>query len=81
MLGRTSDVSYEGVTILLRVPIELASEEATEIFLTQGEEEIVLRARPIHTQPWRDSSRVGFKVVHVERGEQKWHQLCYVPSW
>lgn len=83
MLGRIRDVSYEGLAVLLRSPIEVTSEDAAAIHiaLTQGEEKIVLRAQPVHVQPRANSSRVGFKIILVERGEQKWHHLCYVPSW
>ena len=83
ILGRTSDVSWEGITVSLNAPIELNPEEAVDIFITpQGEEEeIVLRVQPIHAEPWRNLSKVGFKVVRVEHGEHTWHQFCYVPSW
>ena len=81
MLGRIRDASCEGLAVLLSSPVDLIREELVAIHFARQEEEIVLRARPVQARPWIDSSRVGFQIVHVERGQQEWTQLCYVPSW
>lgn len=81
MLGRIRDVSCEGLAVLLRSPSDLTRKELVAIHFAQQEKTIVLRARPVQARPWLDSSRVGFQIVHVERGQQEWNQLCYVPSW
>jgi hypothetical protein len=81
MLGRIKDVSYEGVAITVRSPMDFTPGESVAICFAQQEEEIVLRAQPVQARPWMDSSRVGFQIMRVEQGQQTWKQLCYLPSW
>src|SRR5229473_1674786 len=75
--GKTVDVSYAGVGVLLSEAVDVNVE-----VLVQMPEGIQLRARPVYRQ--RENSErylVGCKIELIERGEQQWMNLCYVPRW
>jgi hypothetical protein len=77
VLGKTVDVSYAGVGVLLSEAVDVNVE-----VLVQVPEGIQLRARPVYHQ--RENSErylVGCKIELIERGEQQWMNLCYVPRW
>jgi hypothetical protein len=50
--------------------------------LVQMPEGIRLRARPVYLR-LENSERylLGCKIERIERGEQQWLNLCYVPRW
>ena len=76
--GRTVDVSYAGIAVLLSEPVEV-NEEA-KIQLPEG---IRLQVRPVYLQQ-EDGEElwlVGNKIEFIEQGEQQWTNLCYVPRW
>src|SRR3989442_1468476 len=75
--GRTVDVSYAGVGVLLSEAVDVNVEA-----LVQMPEGIRLRAQPVYLQQ-ENSERylVGCKIELIERGEQQWLNLCYVPRW
>jgi hypothetical protein len=77
VLGKTVDVSYAGVGVLLSETVDVNVE-----VLVQAPEGIQLRARPVYLQQ-ENSERylVGCKIELIERGEQQWLNLCYVPRW
>jgi hypothetical protein len=78
--GITNDVSLRGVGIMFRSFIELAlNEENVQIRMPEEPEEIVLRARPVRSQPWIYGSLIGFKVELIESGGGRWKALCDVP--
>ncbi|HZC68484.1 MAG TPA: PilZ domain-containing protein [Nitrospirales bacterium] len=75
--GRTVDVSYAGVGFLLSEAVDVNAE-----VVVQMPEGIQLRARPVYLQ--QDNGEkylVGCKIEFIERGEQQWMNLCYVPRW
>ena len=75
--GRTVDVSYTGVGVLLSEPVEVNVE--AKIQLPEG---IKLQVRPVYLQ--REDGElclVGNKIEFIEQGEQQWMNLCYVPRW
>jgi len=76
-LGKTVDVSYAGVGVLLSETVDVNVE-----VLVQVPEGIQLRVRPVYHKP-ENSERylVGCKIELIERGEQQWLNLCYVPRW
>jgi hypothetical protein len=76
-LGKTVDVSYAGVGVLLSETVDVNVE-----VLVQVPEGIQLRARPVYLHQ-ENSERylVGCKIELIERGEQQWMNLCYVPRW
>ena len=76
-LGKTVDVSYAGVGVLLSETVDMNVE-----VLVQVPEGIQLRVRPVYHQ-LENSERylVGCKIELIERGEQQWLNLCYVPRW
>jgi hypothetical protein len=76
-LGKTVDVSYAGVGVLLSEAVDVNVE-----VLVQVPEGIQLRVRPVYRQE-ENSERylVGCKIELIERGEQQWMNLCYVPRW
>ena len=76
-LGKTVDVSYAGVGVLLSEAVDMNVE-----VLVQVPEGIQLRVRPVYQQ-LENSERylVGCKIERIERGEQQWLNLCYVPRW
>jgi hypothetical protein len=75
--GRTADVSYAGVGILLSEAIDVNVE-----ILVQIPNGIWLRARPVyHQEDKGDRFHVGCKIEFIEREEQQWINLCYVPRW
>lgn len=77
VLGKTIDIAYGGVGVLLPEAIELTEEARIQI-----PEGIWLRVRPIHIQQENSEEyRVGCKIERIERGEDRWRQLCYVPRW
>jgi hypothetical protein len=77
VLGKTVDVSYAGVGVLLSEAVDVNVE-----VLVQAAEGIQLRVRPVYHQK-ENSGRylVGCKIELMERGEQQWMNLCYVPRW
>jgi hypothetical protein len=77
VLGKTVDVSYAGIGVLLSEAVDVNVE-----VLVQVPEGIQLRVRPVYHQP-ENSERhlVGCKIELIERGEQQWMNLCYVPRW
>jgi hypothetical protein len=76
-LGKTVDVSYAGIGVLLSETVDVNVE-----VLVQVPEGIQLRVRPVYHQ-LENSERylVGCKIELIERGEQQWMNLCYVPRW
>jgi hypothetical protein len=77
VLGKTVDVSNAGVGVLLSEAVDVNVE-----VLVQVPEGIQLRARSVYHQK-ENSERylVGCKIELIERGEQQWMNLCYVPRW
>ncbi len=75
--ARAVDVSYAGVGVLLSEAVDVNAE-----VLIQIPEGIQLRVRPVYHQ-LENSERylVGCKIELIERGEQQWMNLCYVPRW
>jgi len=70
-------VSYAGVGILLSEAVDVNVE-----VLIQVPEGIQLRVRPLYLE--RENAQnyhVGCKIEFIERGEQQWMNLCYVPRW
>jgi len=77
VLGKTVDVSYAGVGVLLSEAVDVNDE-----ILVQVPEGIWLRARPVYLQQENgERCLVGCKIERIERGEQQWMNLCYVPRW
>lgn len=77
--GKTIDVSYAGVGVLLSEPIDVNVEAKVQI-----PDGIGLRVRPVYLQQEHDNGArylIGCKIELVERGEQQWLNLCYVPRW
>ena len=75
--GKTVDVSYAGVGVLLSEAVGVNVE--AQLQMPEG---ISLRVRPVHLQEENTQHfRVGCKIELVERGEQQWMNLCYVPRW
>ena len=79
--GKTVDVSYDGMSMLLPAAIELTETASVEI-----PKRIRLRVRPVYTQPvftHEESTqyRVGFKVQLIEQGNREWTNLCHVVHW
>ena len=77
VLGKTVDVSYAGVGALLSEAVDVNVE-----VLVQVPEGIQLQVRPVyHQQENSERYLVGCKIELIERGEQQWMNLCYVPRW
>ena len=75
--ARAIDVSYAGVGILLSEAVDVNVE-----VLIQVPEGIQLRVLPVYReQENSDRYLVGCKIQLIERGEQQWMSLCYVPRW
>ena len=75
--GKTVDVSYAGVGVLLSEAVDVNVEA-----LVQVPEGIQLRARLVYLhQENSERCLVGCKIELIERGEQQWANLCYVPRW
>src|SRR5207244_10298659 len=75
--ARTVDVSYAGIGVFLSEAIDVNVE-----VLVQVPEGIRLRVRPVYRQQENSENfHVGCKVELIERGEQQWANLCYVPRW
>src|SRR2546428_13975268 len=77
--GKTVDVSYTGLGVLLSEAVDVNVEAKVQI-----PEGIWLRVQPGYLrQENRNGERYqgGCKVELVERGEQQWMNLCYVPRW
>ncbi|SRR6266540_5060974 len=75
--GRIVDVSYAGVGVLLSEAVDVKVE-----VLVQVPEGIRLRVRPVYQQQENTQNYlVGCKIELIERGEQQWMSLCYVPRW
>ena len=75
--ARSVDVSYAGVGILLSEAVDVNVE-----VLIQVPEGIQLRVRPLYLERQNSESyHVGCKIEFIERGEQQWMNLCYVPRW
>jgi PilZ domain-containing protein len=77
VLGKTVDVSYAGVGVLLSEAVNM-----NVAVLVQVPEGIQLRVLPVYReQENSDRYLVGCKIQLIERGEQQWMSLCYVPRW
>ena len=77
--AKTVDVSYAGLGVLLSEAVDVNVEGKVQI-----PEGIWLRVRPVYLRQENGSGeryQVGCKVELVERGEQQWMNLCYVPRW
>jgi hypothetical protein len=75
--GRTVDVSYAGVSVLLGEAVDVNVEALVKI-----PEGIWVRVRPVYLQQLNSERYlVGYKIERIERGEQQWMNLCYVPRW
>src|SRR5438309_3184291 len=77
--GKAIDVSYAGLGVLLSEAVDVNVEAKVQI-----PEGIWLRVRPVYRQQENGNGeryRVGCKIELVERGEQQWMNLCYVPRW
>ena len=77
--GKTVDVSYAGLGVLLSEAVDVNVEAKVQI-----PEGIWLRVQPVYLRQQNGSGeryQVGCKVELVERGEQQWMNLCYVPRW
>jgi hypothetical protein len=70
-------VSYAGVGVLLSEAVDVNVEVVVQV-----PEGIRLRVRPVYRQH-ENSERylIGCKIELIERGEQQWMNLCYVPRW
>jgi hypothetical protein len=70
-------VSYAGVGVLLSESVDVNA--AVSVQMREG---IQLRARPVYIQHENvERYLVGCKIELIERGEQQWMNLCYVPRW
>ncbi len=75
--ARAIDVSYAGVGILLSEAVGVNVD-----VLIQVPEGISLRVRPLYLEHENlERYHVGCKIEFIERGEQQWMNLCYVPRW
>ena len=82
--GKTVDVSYDGVGIVLSQAVELTEAASVEL-----PERIRLRVQPVYNQPvftqtlMEESTqyRVGCKVQLIEQGKRDWTNLCHVVHW
>ena len=79
--GKTVDVSYSGVGVLLPETVDVKENVEAQVQIPEG---IWLRVRPVYLQQEHENGErylVGCKLERVERGEQQWMNLCYVPRW
>jgi hypothetical protein len=77
VLGKTVDVSYAGIGVVLSEAVDVDA-----AVLVQVPEGIWLRVRPAYRQQEHSEEYlVGCKIDLIERGEQQWMNLCYVPRW
>ncbi len=75
--GRTVDVSYAGIGILLAEVVDVNVE--VQVQMPEG---IRLRVRPVYLQQANEERHLmGCKIEFIEHGEQQWMNLCYVPRW
>ena len=77
--GKTVDVSYAGLGVLLSEAVDVNVDAKVQI-----PEGIRLRVRPVYRQQENgngETYHVGCKIELIERGEQQWMNLCYVPRW
>jgi len=77
--AKTVDVSYAGLGVMLSEAVDVNAEAKVQI-----PEGIWLRVRPVYLKQEHgngETYRVGCKIEFVERGEQQWMNLCYVPRW
>src|SRR2546427_12727470 len=75
--GKTVDVSYGGLGVLLSEAVDVNEEAKVQI-----PEGIWGRVRPVFLRHENgETYRVGCKIELVERGDQQWMNLCYVPRW
>src|SRR2546427_4571725 len=68
--GKTVDVSYAGLGVVLSEDVDVNAEAKVQI-----PEGIWVRVRPVYHQQQHDNGetyRVGCKIEHIERGEQQW---------
>ena len=77
VLGKTFDVSYNGLGIVLQEAVNLNGVE-TSIMIPEG---ILLWAHPVYRREEDNSHRVGYRIDRIERGEERWRELCYIPQW
>lgn len=77
VLGKTLDVSYNGVGLVLPEAVNLNGVE-TSIMIPEG---ILLWTHPVYLREENESYRVGYRIERIERGEERWRELCYIPQW
>jgi hypothetical protein len=78
VLGKTFDVSYSGVGIVLPEVVNLNGLE-TSIMIPEG---IRLWGHPVYRREETDGGyRVGYTIERIERGEERWREVCYIPQW
>lgn len=75
--GKTVDISYGGVGVVLPEAVEWTEKEIR----VQIAVEIGLRVRAIYLQESVEGYRVGCKIEVIERGKKQWARLCDVPRW
>ncbi len=77
VLGKTLDVSYSGLGVVLPEAVNMNGVE-TSIMIPEG---ILVWAHPVYRREENDSHRVGYRIDRIERGEERWRELCYIPQW
>lgn len=77
VLGKTFDVSYNGVGVVLPEVVS-TNEVETSIMIPEG---IRLWAYPVYRREENEGYRVGYRIERIERGEERWRELCYIPQW
>ncbi len=77
VLGKTFDVSYSGMGIVLAEAVNVNGVE-TSIMIPEG---ILLWAHPVYCREEDNSHRVGYRIERIERGDERWRELCYIPQW
>jgi hypothetical protein len=77
VLGKTFDVSYSGLGIVLP-EVANSNEVETSIMIPEA---ILLWAHPVYRREENGGYRVGYRIDRIERGEERWRGLCYIPQW
>ena len=77
VLGKTFDVSYSGLGVVLPEAVN-GNEVETSIMIPEG---ILLWAHPVYHREENNSHRVGYRIDRIERGQERWRELCYIPQW
>ena len=75
--GKTVDVSYAGLGVLLAEAVDVNAE--MQVQMPEG---IRLRVRPVYLEQANgERNLMGCRIEFIEHGEPQWMNLCYVPRW